>query len=387
MIPFIDLATQQKRIRPQIEAAFLRVLDHGGYIMGPEIGELEKQLSAFCGASYTLSCSNGTDALALVLMAKNVGPGDAIFVPAFTFAATAEVVAWMGASIIFIDVLKDTFNMDPESLEKGIQKAKKCGLRPCGIIPVDMFGQPADYDEINALAEKHNLWIMDDGAQSFGATYKGRKVGTLAESTTTSFFPAKPLGCYGDGGAVFTNNEKLIEIMQSLRIHGKGDAKGEGEDKYQNIRVGMNGRMDTLQAAVLIEKLVIFPEEITLRQKVAERYSQGLQDIAITPYVRKDCQSAWAQYTLKVDPLNRKNIMEELKKEGIPSVIYYPRPLHCQEAYNSYPCATDRLPVSEDLSKCVMSLPMHPYLEPEVQDRIIKTFCDVVTRLQCAKVA
>lgn len=383
MIPFIDLATQQKRIRPQVEAALRRVLDHGGYIMGPEVGELEKQLSAFCGASYTLSCSNGTDALALVLMAKHVGPGDAIFVPAFTFAATAEVVAWMGASVVFVDVLEDTFNMDPDSLEKGIQKAKSMGLRPCGIIPVDMFGQPADYDEINDLAKKYHLWVMADGAQSFGATYKGRKVGTLAESTTTSFYPPKPLGCYGDGGAVFTNDEELIKIMRSLRIHGQG----EGEDKYQNVRVGMNGRMDTFQATILIEKLSIFPEEITLRQKIADKYSQGLEGAAVTPYVRYDCQSVWAQYTVKVDPSKRKEIMEELKKEGIPSVIYYPLPLHFQEAYNCYPCATDQLPVSEALSKCVMSLPMHPYLEPELQDRIIKTFCEITARLQAAKVA
>lgn len=383
MISFIDLVAQQKRIRPQVDAALRRVLDHGEYIMGPEVGELEKQLSAFCGSSYTLSCSNGTDALALVLMAKQIGPGDAIFVPTFTFAATAEVVACVGASVVFVDVLKDTFNMDPDSLEKGIQKAKNMGLRPCGIIPVDMFGQPADYDEINALAKKHHLWVMADGAQSFGATYKGRKVGSLAESTTTSFYPPKPLGCYGDGGAVFTNDEGLIKTLRSLRIHGQG----EGEDKYQNVRVGMNGRMDTLQAAILLEKLIIFPEEIALRQKVADTYSQGLQDVAITPYVRDDCQSTWAQYTLKVDPLKRKEIMEKLKKEGIPSVIYYPLPLHYQEAYNCYPCATDQLPVSEALSKCVMSLPMHPYLEPEVQDHIIKTFCEITTRLRAAKVA
>ncbi|MBY0502076.1 MAG: DegT/DnrJ/EryC1/StrS family aminotransferase [Alphaproteobacteria bacterium] len=381
MIQFIDLAAQQKRIRPKLDAAISCVLDHGGYIMGPEINELEKQLSAFCGAQYTLSCSNGTDALAFILMAKNVGPGDAVFVPAFTFAATAEVVAWVGASVVFVDVLNDTFNMDPKSLEKGIEKAKELGLRPCGVIPVDIFGQAADYDEINALAEKHDLWVMADAAQSFGGTYKGRKIGTLAESTTTSFFPAKPLGCYGDGGAVFTNDDKLIKVMQSLRVHG------QGEDKYQNIRVGMNGRLDTLQAAILIEKLAIFPDEIIARQKVAERYSEGLCDVAVTPYVRQDCQSTWAQYTLKVDPFKRKEIMEELKSEGIPSVIYYPLSLHRQEAYNCYPCASDHLPVSESLSECVMSLPMHPYLEPEIQDRIIKTFCDIATRVQAKKVA
>lgn len=381
MIPFIDLVAQQKRIRPQLEAAMLRVLDHGGYIMGPEVEELETQLSAFCSAQHTLTCSNGTDAIALVLMAKNVGPGDAIFIPAFTFAATAEVVAWMGATAVFIDVLTDTFNMDPESLKKGIQKAKKLGLRPCGIIPVDLFGQAADYDALNALAEEHELWVLADAAQSFGGAYKGRKVGSLVESTTTSFFPAKPLGCYGDGGAVFTENEKLLNILKSLRVHGQGN------DKYQNIRVGMNGRMDTLQAAILIEKLAIFSEEISLRQQVADRYSQGLHDVAVTPFVQKESQSAWAQYTLKVDPTKRKDIMEGLKKEGIPTVIYYPLPLHRQEAYSCYPCATDTLPVSEAMANSVLSLPMHPYLEAEVQDRIINAFCDVVAQVGAKKAA
>lgn len=377
MIPFIDLVTQQKRIRPQIEAAMLRILDHGAYIMGPEISILENQLSTFCGAQHTLSCSNGTDALALVLRAKNVGVGEAIFVPTFTFAATAEVVAWMGATVVFVDVLKDTFNMDPTSLEKGIEKAKAVGLRPTGVIPVDLFGQAADYDSITALAEKYGLWVIADAAQSFGGSYKGRKIGTLAETTTTSFFPAKPLGCYGDGGAVFTENKGIFELLQSLRIHGQG----ENEDKYKNIRVGINGRMDTLQAAILIEKLTIFPEEIVLRQKVADRYSQGLSEIVETPFVEHYNQSAWAQYTLKVDPEKRKGIMEGLKKEGIPSVIYYPLPLHHQEAYKHYPCATPTLPVSESLAQCVLSLPMHPYLDEATQDRIIKTFRDVVGKV------
>jgi len=383
MLPFIDLKAQQKRIRPQLEAAMLQVLDHGSYIMGSEVHELEDQLSIFCNARHTLSCSNGTDAIALVLMAKNVGPGDAIFVPSFTFAATAEVVAWMGATVVFIDVLPDTFNIDPESLEKGIQKAKSLNLRPAGIIPVDIFGQAADYDALIDIAEQHGLWIIDDAAQSFGGSYKGRKIGSLVESTTTSFFPAKPLGCYGDGGAVFTENSDLLKIMQSLRVHGQG----AGGDKYQNVRIGMNGRMDTLQAAILLEKLKIFPEELTLRQKVADHYSEGLAEVAVTPFIRKDCVSAWAQYTLKVDPDKRNDIMEGLKKEGIPTVIYYPLPLHHQEAYKAYPCATLTLPVSESLSKCVLSLPMHPYLETDVQDRIIKSLRDVMTRLGAKRAA
>lgn len=383
MLPFIDLKAQQKRIRPQIEAAMLRILDHGAYIMGPEIQQLEDQLSSFCDARHTLSCSNGTDAIALILMAKNVGPGDAVFVPSFTFAATAEVVAWMSATVVFIDVLPDTFNMDPESLQNGIKKAKALGLRPVGMIPVDIFGQAADYDALIDIAEHHGLWIIDDAAQSFGGSYKGRKIGSLVESTTTSFFPAKPLGCYGDGGAVFTENSDLLKIMESLRVHGQG----AGGDKYQNVRIGMNGRMDTLQAAILIEKLKIFPEELTLRQKVADRYSEGLSEVAVTPFVRKDCVSAWAQYTLKVDPDKRNDIMEDLKKEGIPTVIYYPLPLHHQEAYKAYPCATPTLPVSESLSKCVLSLPMHPYLEAETQDLIIKHFCDTSSGLGIKKVA
>lgn len=376
MIPFIDLAAQQKNIRSKVEVAMLRVLDHGAYIMGPEVYELETQLSSFCGAQHTLSCSDGTDALVLALRAKNVGPGDAVFAPSFTFAATAGAVALVGATIVFIDVLPDTFNMDPESLEKGIAKAKTLGLRPSGVIPVDLFGQAADYDALTPIAEKYGLWVLADAAQSFGGTYKGRKVGTLAESTTTSFFPAKPLGCYGDGGAVFTDNADLLKILQSLRVHGQGS----DADKYKNIRVGITGRLDTLQAAVLIEKLSIFPEELGLRQKIADRYSQGLADVTVTPFVEPHCQSTWAIYTVKVDPEKRQDIMEGLKKEGIPSVIYYPLPLHHQEAYKQYPCATDSLPVSEELSRCVLSLPMHPYLEEETQDRIIKTFCEVVRK-------
>lgn len=382
MIPFIDLAAQQKRIRPQIEAAMTRILDHGAYIMGPEIQALEAQLSTFCGAQHTLCCSNGTDALALVLRAKHVTSGDAIFVPSFTFAATAEVVAWMGATVIFVDVLEDTFNMDPASLEKGIEKAKTLGLRPSGIIAVDLFGQAADYDSIKPIADQYDLWIIADAAQSFGGTYKDRKIGTLTEFTTTSFFPAKPLGCYGDGGAIFTENKDIFDVLQSLRVHGQGG----NEDKYKNIRIGINGRMDTLQAAILIEKLAIFPEEISLRQKVADRYSEGVGEIALTPFVLPNCQSTWAQYTVKVDPTKRKDIMEGLKKEGIPSVIYYPLPLHHQEAYKQYPCATSTLPVSESLSHSVLSLPMHPYLDEETQDRIIKVFCDIAARMNLKKI-
>lgn len=381
MIPFIDLTQQQKRLRSNIEAAFSRILDHGGYIMGPEVYELEKQLSAFCGAKHTLSCSNGTDALAVVLMAKNIGPGDAIFVPSFTFAATAEVVDWMGATPIFIDSLPDTFNMDPESLIKGISKAKGLKLNPRGIIVVDVFGQAADYDTINTITEENGLWVMADSAQSFGGTYKGRMIGTLAETTTTSFYPAKPLGCYGDGGAVFTDDEQLYNLMHSIRVHG------QGKDKYENLRIGINGRCDTIQAAILLEKLSIFPEEIELRQKVADRYNEGLAEVAITPHVEKNCQSTWAQYTVKVNPDHRQQIMDHLHERGIPTMIHYLTPLHQQQAYKKYPSATDSLPVCESLSQSVFSLPMHPYLEQDVQDLIIKSFCEAVHKVGTKKVA
>lgn len=381
MIPFIDLAAQQKRIRPQLEAAMLRILDHGGYIMGPEVDELEKKLSSFCGARHSLTCSNGTDALSLLLLAKAVKPGDAIFVPAFTFAATAEVVALLGATVVFIDVCPKTFNIDCESLEKGIAKAKALGLCPKGIIAVDLYGQAADYDSLNSIAEKQGLWVLADAAQSFGGTYKGRKVGTLAEMTSTSFYPSKPLGCYGDGGAVFTESTEIADILKSLRVHG------QGTDKYDNVRIGMNGRCDTLQAAILLEKLKIFSEELILRQKVADRYNEGLGAVATTPVIENNCESTWAQYTVKVNPETRAPLMEALKAEGISTMIHYSTPLHKLQAYKEYPCATDTLPVCEGLAHCVMSLPMHPYLEVETQNHIIKQFCEISHRLQMKRVA
>jgi dTDP-4-amino-4,6-dideoxygalactose transaminase len=381
MIPFIDLAAQQKRIRPQLEAAIGRVLDHGGYIMGPEVRELEADLIAFCGATHAVTCSNGTDALVLPLMAKGIKAGDAVFCPAFTFAATAEAVAFLGATPLFIDVCPKTFNIDCESLEKGIAKAKTLGLCPRGIIPVDLYGQAADYDSLTSIAEKHELWILADAAQSFGGTYKGRKVGALAETTATSFFPSKPLGGYGDGGAIFTQSTEMADILKSLRVHG------QGATKYDNVRIGMNARCDTLQAAILLEKLKIFPEEITLRQKVADRYNEDLSAVATTPVIENNCQSAWAQYTVKVDPEKRAPLMEALTAEGIPTMIHYNAPLHKLQAYKEYPCATDTLPVCESLAYCVMSLPMHPYLETEAQNHIIKQFCEISHRLQMKRVA
>ncbi len=368
-IHFIDLEAQQAKIRSQVDKAIKQVLDHGIYIMGPEIAEFEGALNTFCGVKNSLSCSNGTDALAFGLMAFDVKPGDAIFVPSFTFAATAEVVTWFGAIPIFVDVLEDTFNMDPKSLEKGISLAKKLSLKPVGVIPVDLFGLPADYDAIEPIAKANSLWIMADSAQSFGASYKGRKVGTLGDIATTSFFPAKPLGCYGDGGAVFTNNDEYATVMRSIRVHG------QGSDKYDNVRIGMNGRLDTLQAAVLLQKLAIFPEEIKARNQIAQRYQAGLQDIVKTPSVPQGLTSVWAQYTVQLPKnIDRKSFMSKLQEAKVPSVVYYVKPLHLQTAYKEYPCVDGTLPVSEKLSECVLSLPMHPYLEENVQDYIIETF-------------
>lgn len=365
-IAFIDLHAQQQRIRKRIDARIKTVLDHGAYIMGPEVKELEERLSVFCGATYTLSCANGTDALALVLMAKGIGEGDAVFVPTFTFAATAEVVAWVNATPIFIDSDPDTFNMCPKSLDQGIQKAITLGLIPKVIIPVDLFGLPADYDTLQKIADIHNLWILDDAAQGFGGTYKGRSIGTFGLATTTSFFPAKPLGCYGDGGAVFTDDKKLFDIMKSLRVHGQGN------DKYDNVRIGMNGRLDTLQAAILLEKLAIFKDEIRLRNAVAQGYTKALKDHVKVPLIPEGLTSTWAQYTIILpEHVNRDAVITYLKKDGIPTAIYYPLPLHQQQAYKHYPRAQESLNVAENFAKNVLSLPMHPYLVKEDQDRVI----------------
>lgn len=371
-IYFIDLQEQQNQIRAKINLAIKKVLDHGIYIMGPEVNQFEKDMSDFCGVKHAISCANGTDALGLGLMAMNVKQGDAIFVPSFTFAATAEVVAWVGATAVFIDSLPNTFNMDSASLEEGIALAKQQGLTPRGIIPVDLFGQPADYYKIERIAKEHGLWVMADGAQSFGAFYANKRVGNIGDISTTSFFPAKPLGCYGDGGAIFTNDDVRAAKIRSLRVHG------QGEDKYDNVCVGMNGRLDTLQAAILIEKLKIFSGELDLRNQVANRYTQGLKDWVTTPTLAPETTSAWAQYTIVLpDHINRSDFMAKLKKEGIPTFVYYIKPLHQQKAYKHFLTATQgSLPVCEKLSERVLSLPMHPYLSIDTQDYIIKTIQD-----------
>ena len=365
-IPFIDLAAQQSRLRNGIDAAISRVLDQGQYIMGPEVAELEKKLAAFSGAKHCLACANGTDALQLALMALGLKAGDAVFVPSFTFAATAEIVPLVNATPVFVDVLPDTFNMDPESLKRAIAAAKAAGLRPACVIPVDLFGLPADYDVLIAIAHENGMSVVDDSAQGYGASYHGRITGSLGDITTTSFFPAKPLGCYGDGGALFTDDDELALLLDSFRIHGKGS------HKYFNDRIGLNSRLDTLQAAILLEKLAVYPDEIEKRQAVAQRYTNALSNRFETPYIPDGLTSVWAQYTLKTASRQERDALQQRAKDaGVPTVVYYPIPLHRQNAYKDFPADPAGLGVSEDLADRVVSLPMHAYLEPEVQDRII----------------
>ncbi len=365
MIPFIDLQAQRAQIAPQIDAAIARVLEHGQFILGPEVKALEEQLADFCGAKYVVACANGTDAIALPLMAIGVRRGDAIFVPSFTFCATAEVVCWLGATPYFVDIDPHTFNMCPKSLAAAIAECKQTELAPRGIISVDLFGLAADYDAIQAVADAHELWVINDSAQGFGATYKNRTAGSYGRFATTSFFPAKPLGCYGDGGAIFTNNEDDLAVLHSLRVHG------QGSDKYDNVRIGMNSRLDTIQAAVLLEKLKIFKDEIAARNRVAARYTAALQNIVETPQVSDGYTSTWAQYTVCVTAGDRAQIQDTLKAQGIPTMIYYPKPLHLQQAYKKYPSVKAGLPNSEQRMHQVLSLPMHPYLDATTQDKII----------------
>jgi len=364
-IAFIDLQAQRRRLGERIDQAIAAVLDHGQFIMGPQVEQLECELAEYCGARHAIGCSSGTDALVLGLMALGVGRGDAVFVPTLTFASTAEAVALLGATPVFVDSLPDTFNIDPESLCEAIVEVTRVGqLRPVGVIAVDLYGQPANYSEIEPLAEKHGLWVMADAAQSFGAGLHGRRVGTIGQITTTSFFPAKPLGCYGDGGAVFTDDDELATILRSLLFHGKGS------EKYDNVRIGMNGRLDTIQAAILLEKLSIFNEEIERRQEVAKRYHIGLDNVTRIPRVIDGATPVWAQYTIVLD--DRDAVAARLKQGGIPTAVYYPRALHRQKAYRAFPTAPGGLPVSDDLSMRVLSLPMHPYLDVDAQERIIE---------------
>jgi dTDP-4-amino-4,6-dideoxygalactose transaminase len=365
-VPFIDLAAQRRRLGTSVDEAVARVLDHCQFINGPEVAQLEAELADYSGARHVVTCASGTDALLMVLMAKGVGRGDAVFCPSFTFCATGEAVALIGATPVFVDVDAATFNMDLNSLKRGIATAIRLGLKPRAVIPVDLFGQSADHDGIGAIAAAEGMFVLDDAAQAFGASYKGRRLGTFGLVTATSFFPAKPLGCFGDGGAIFTDDAELAETLRSIRMHG------QGSDRYDNVRLGLTGRLDTMQAAILIEKLKIFEDEIAARNKVAERYARGLGNVVSVPRLASGCTSVWAQYTIRLpDGIDRDGFAAALKAQGIPTAIYYPKSMHQQTAYRDFPVADGGLPISEALSADVISLPMHAYLDEPTQERII----------------
>ncbi len=375
-LAFIDLKAQQKKIYPRLVEKIKAVLAHGQYIMGPEITELEERLATYVGVSQAISCSSGTDALLMVLLAQGVGRGDAIFTTPFTFIAAAEVVQLLGATPVFVDIDPETYNLNPEALKAALanfnKEPKTAGLKPRGIIAVDLFGQPADYDRINTLARDGGLFVVEDAAQSFGATYHGRRAGGLAEAAATSFFPAKPLGCYGDGGAVFTDDDDLAAVLKSIRNHGQGG------DRYDNVRLGINGRLDTLQAAVLLAKLEIFDQEVVARQDLARRYSEGLRDVVKVPHLAPGCTSVWAQYSVESEA--RATILARLQEAGVPTAIYYPKPLHLQEAFQDLGYGPGDFPVSEAAATRIFSLPMHPYLEKPDQDRIIAVIREAVEK-------
>lgn len=364
-IPFIDLQAQRVRLGAPLEDAILAAVRSGAWILGPQVRELEAKLAEFCGAAHGLACANGTDALALPLMAWGVGEGDAVFCPSFTFAATAEVVPWVNATPVFVDITAGTYGMDPAHLEASIEAVKREGkLTPKVIIAVDLFGQPADYPAIAAIAKRHGLKLIADSAQGYGCTFDGKHPMHWADAVTTSFFPAKPLGCYGDGGAVLTNSAEDLKAMRSFAVHGGGD------DKYDNIRIGMNSRLDTVQAAILLKKLEVFPQEIVWRNEAADRYAKGL-----APHVRAVARvidkgySTWAQYTIEHD--DRDGLAAHLKEAGVPTAIYYPKPLHRQTAYRAFPTGPGGLPNTDAAAGRVISLPMHADLKADVQQTII----------------
>ncbi|HEX3708932.1 MAG TPA: DegT/DnrJ/EryC1/StrS family aminotransferase [Pseudolabrys sp.] len=364
-IPFIDLSAQRRRLGGAIDAAVARVLAHCQFMLGPEVKTFEAELAAFCEAKHVVTCASGTDALVLVLRAKGIGPGDAVICPSFTFCATAEVVALVGATPVFVDVDAATFNIDAKGIAGAVAAARRAGLTPKMVIPVDLFGLAADHAAVATAAKVDDLLILDDAAQGFGATFNNRRLGTFGHATATSFFPAKPLGCYGDGGAVITDDGELADLMRSLRMHG------QGSDRYDNVRIGLASRLDTIQAAILIEKLKIFPDEIAARDRVARRYSEALGDVATIPAVPAGTSSVWAQYTIRVSGNRRDKVAAALKSEGIPTAIYYPIPLHRQQAYKHYPVGDGGVTISDRLAAEVISLPMHAYLDEATQDRII----------------
>ncbi len=374
MIPFIDLKAQQKLIRSRIDKRIKTVLDHGQYILGPEVKELEQKLGIFASSKYVLCCSSGTDALLLSLLGLGLKPGDGVIVPSFTFASSAEVMPLLGAIPIFIDVDTDTFNLDPNKLDDALKTASNSGINVKGIMSVGLFGQPADMDPINSFAKKHDLWVLDDAAQSFGSKYNNNPVGNLCEVTSTSFFPAKPLGCYGDGGALFTNNQKIYEIAKSSHVHGMG------KSRYEYDRIGMNARISTIQAAILLEKLDIFPLELEKRQSVVNNYNKHFNKLNLgikLPILHKKATSSWAQYTIILpNKIDRDKLQESLKSKNIPTAVYYPIPLNKHKPYQKYPVPKEGLPVTDYLSKNVLSLPMHPYLSESEIIFIVKNIAN-----------
>lgn len=363
---FIDLQAQYRSIEDKINTRIKNVLEHGKYIMGPEVSELEEKLADYTGTKHCISCANGTDALQLALMAKGIGPGDAVFTTPFTFFATAEVIALAGATPVFVDIDPQTYNISPSCLEKEINRVKNEGkYQPKTIIAVDLFGLPADYPAIEAISNKHNLYLIEDGAQGFGGEINSRRACSFGDVATTSFFPAKPLGCYGDGGALFTNDDELADIFRSLRVHGKGI------DKYDNVRVGLNSRLDTLQAAMLLEKLAIFPTEVKLRNQAAREYTSQLGEKFITPHVPAGFRSSWAQYTLRPKGSSNRDIYQKkLKNASIPTAVYYGKSLHLQSALANC-CEAKDVEISEEYESQVFSLPMHPYMRDEDINNVV----------------
>lgn len=367
---FIDLKKQYERIKDKVDANIHNVLNHNRYIFGPEIFEMEKRLAEFAGTKHCVSCGSGTDALLIPLMAMDIGVGDAVFTSPFTFVATAEVISLTGATPVFVDIDEKTFNIDPEKLEESIIKVKNDGkLNLKAIIPVDLFGLPAEYDKIEKIAEKYELKILEDAAQGFGGNIRGKRNGSFGDVAATSFFPAKPLGCYGDGGAIFTDSDEMVEILKSVRVHG------QGSDKYDNVRLGLNGRMDSIQAGVINAKLDIFEDELEKRNEVAKKYTEKLKANFEVPFIPENYYSAWAQYSILANDNNhRTDLQQKLKDNGIPSAIYYPIPLHLQTAYKYLNYQKGDMPVSENVAEKIFSLPMHPYLEEKDIDKI----CDVL---------
>jgi len=364
-IPFIDLDAQRRRLGAGLDAAIARVLERGDFIQGKEVRALEEKLAEFANVPHCVTCGNGTDAMTLVALAEGFGPGDAVFVPAFTYVASAEAFRVLGITTFFVDVEENGFGIDTKSLERAITQVRKAGITPRMIVAVDLFGEPCDYSALRTVAEREGLILLSDAAQSFGALYNNARVGALADYTTTSFFPSKPLGAYGDGGAIFTRGAEKAALLRSLSQHGKG------EDKYDNRMIGLNSRLDTLQAAVLLEKLAILPEELEARELVAQFYSQGLDSRAKAPMIRKEARSAWAQYTIILPDGARRTVQDALSKSGVPTAVYYPIPLNRQTGYLDCPVVSEGVPRSDALAGTVLSLPMHPYLDAETQGYIL----------------